>query len=176
MLGWSLGGHIGLEAIARHTEVAALMITGTPPVSPADLEAGFIPSEHMALAGTEHFTEQNIEDFARASCGPNAPFEPFLRDAVKRADGRARRLMIEAFVAGGGANQRTLVETSQIPLAVVNGAADSFVNNDYVQSVGYANLWDGKVHLLPDIGHAPFWEAPELFDPLLLRFLQDTIG
>ena len=38
-----------------------------------------------------------------------------------------------------------------------------------------ANLWEGKVHLLDGLGHAPFWEAPGQFDPILARFLGDVL-
>ena len=103
-------------------------------------------------------------------------FEDFLFDAVKRTDGRARRLMLAAFIAGRGAIQRRTVETSGVPLAVVNGGADHTVNNDYLKGVDYANLWEGTVHILDGVGHAPFWEAPDRFDPILERFLADATG
>ena len=51
--------------------------------------------------------------------------------------------------------------------------ADRFVKLDYFDTVPYANLWEGRCHRLDGLGHAPFWEAPESFDPILERFLQD---
>ena len=36
------------------------------------------------------------------------------------------------------------------------------------------NLWEGHCHRLAGLGHAPFWEAPGNFDPILERFLQDV--
>jgi pimeloyl-ACP methyl ester carboxylesterase len=57
---------------------------------------------------------------------------------------------------------------------VVNGGADPFVKLDYVDSVAYANLWEGRCHRLTGLGHAPFWEAPRDFDPVLERFLRDV--
>jgi hypothetical protein len=49
-------------------------------------------------------------------------------------------------------DQRLLVESSQVPLAVVNGGKDPFVNLGYFDNVAYANF----------------------FDPILERFLQDV--
>lgn len=40
----------------------------------------------------------------------------------------------------------------------------------------YGNVWDGATHSLAGVGHAPFWEAPALFDPLLERFADETGG
>lgn len=174
VLGWSLGGHIGIEMIPRFPGLKGLMITGTPPVNIADAAAGFIPSPHMGLAGQQDFTEADVDAYAHATCGK--PFEPFLRAAVARTDGRARKTMFESFVAGQGIDQRHLVETSPVPLAVVNGNGEPFVNLDYVDGLSYANLWEGRCHRLPGLGHAPFWEAPDVFDPILERFLRDVGG
>jgi pimeloyl-ACP methyl ester carboxylesterase len=83
--------------------------------------------------------------------------------------------MIGGAVAGWGVDELRLVETLDKPLAIVSGGDEPFVKNDYLQYIRYANLWDGKVHILPGIGHAPFWEAPDLFDPLLTRFLNEIL-
>ena len=71
-------------------------------------------------------------------------------------------------------DQRLIVESSPVPLAVVNGGTDRFVNLDYFDTVAYANLWEGRCYRLSGVGHAPFWEAPGDFDLLLERFLQDV--
>lgn len=178
LLGWSLGGHIGLDAIGRYPGIAGLMISGTPPIPCTEegFAAGFLRSEHMHLAGQESLSEQEIEAYAHATCGRSAPFEPFLREAVARTDGRARRLMIGAFAGGRDPDQLQLAVESRVPLAIVNGAEDEFVDNAYIASLPYKTLWDGRVHDLEGVGHAPFWEAPERFDPLFLRFLDDVIG
>jgi pimeloyl-ACP methyl ester carboxylesterase len=34
---------------------------------------------------------------------------------------------------------------------------------------------EGRVHILDGVGHAPFWEAPARFDPILARFLGDVL-
>lgn len=78
--------------------------------------------------------------------------------------------------AGEGVDQRLTVESSRVPLAVVNGGADPIVNLDYFDTVAYANLWEGRCHRLIGLGHAPFWEVPGDFDPVLERFLQDVEG
>jgi pimeloyl-ACP methyl ester carboxylesterase len=174
VFGWSLGGHIGLEMISRFPGMLGLMITGTPPVSPEQVTQGFRPSPHMHLAGQEAFSVEDIDSFARSTCGE--PFEPFLREAVARTDGRARRLMFEAFAGGVGADQSVIVATAKIPLAVVNGDEEPFVNTEFVSRIRYANLWEGKCHLVGHSGHAPFWDAPEKFNAILARFLNDIVS
>jgi len=179
IFGWSLGGHVGIELLsrdlARDAEIAGLVITGTPPTghTAADFAAGFRPVQHMNLTGKEHFTEADIRSYAQETTGTPAPF---LEAAVRRTDGRARSLMFASAMAFCGADQRRVAETSDVPIAVITGADEPFINNEYLTAFPYNNLWDRKVHSIPGTGHAPFWERPQLFNPLLERFLTDVLS
>jgi len=133
---------------------------------------GFIGSPPSGLAGRQDLSRADIDAFVQTIFGKSA--EPFLRDAVARADGRFRKRIFEASRAGEGVDQRLTVETSPVLLAIVNGGADRLVKLDYFDTVAYANLWEGRCHRLPDLGHAPFWEAPEVFNSFLERFLRDV--
>jgi pimeloyl-ACP methyl ester carboxylesterase len=169
VVGWSLGGHIGIEMMSRFPGMRGLMITGTPPVGRTNMAQGFAGAPQSGLAGRKILSEADIDAFARAMFGD--PVEPFLRDAVARSDGRFRKRLFEAARAGEGVDQRLMVETSPVPLAVVNGDDDPLINLDYIDSVAYANLWEGRCHRLAGLGHAPFRHAAA-FDPILERFLQ----
>lgn len=72
-----------------------------------------------------------------------------------------------------GRNQQDLAINAPVPLAIINGGDDAFIHNDFIAGLPYKNLWQGKVHDIPDIGHAPFWEAPDAFDEHLAKFLND---
>lgn len=171
VFGWSLGGHIALEMAPQLPRVRGLMISGTPPVGRSNMVDGFIPTPHLRLAGQHHFAPSDVETFGDAIFG--TAFAPFLRQAIERADGLARKTMFEAGRSGAGVAQRWVVENLPIPLAVVNGSKDPFVNLDYLDTLDYANLWERRCHRLPGLKHAPFWEAPDIFNPVLERFLHD---
>jgi pimeloyl-ACP methyl ester carboxylesterase len=160
--------------ISRFPGMICLMITGAPPVSAAQVPVGFRASPHMNLAGKQDLTDEDVDNYARSTCGE--PFEPFLREGVARTDGRARRLMFESFARGLGEDQSVIVATAKLPLAVVNGADEPFVNTEFVAKVVYANLWEGRCHLIENSGHAPFWDAPEKFNAIFTRFLDDVAG
>jgi hypothetical protein len=70
-----------------------------------------------------------------------------------RAHGRFRKRLFEAARAREGVDQRLIVENTPVPLAVVNGGDDRFVNLDYFDTVAYANLWEGRYHCLRGVGH-----------------------
>jgi pimeloyl-ACP methyl ester carboxylesterase len=178
VFGWSLGGHVALDLISRFPGMTSVMICGTPPISsgPADLARAFKPSRHMALAGSKDWAEGDAEAYARETAGAHAPFEPFLLDAARRTHGLARETFFADALSGRPDDQRRIVETARIPLAIVNGGEDAFIVAEFFEGIAYANLWDGKVHSLPGLGHAPFWEAPERFDPLMRRFVEETGG
>lgn len=172
VFGWSLGGHVGIEMISRFPGLRGLMITGTPPVGLHDVAAGFLPVEHMSLADKNELTASEVDLFAESSTG--GPYASFMRDAVARTDGRARELMFAAFRAGRGVDQRRTVGSSPVPLAVVNGGAEPYIDLDYIDGVTYASLWEGRCIRLPGLAHAPFWEAPDRFNPIFERFLDSV--
>jgi pimeloyl-ACP methyl ester carboxylesterase len=170
--GWSLGGHIGIEMISRFPGMRGLMISGTPPVAPNKMALGFNSTPNQGVAGKETLSEADIDGFLQGIFGASA--EPFLHDCVARADGRFRKRLFEAARAGAGDDQRQIVESSPVPLAVVNGGADRIVKLNYFDTVTFENLWEGRCYRLEGLGHAPFWEGPGEFNLILERFLRDV--
>lgn len=174
VFGWSLGGHIGIEMSARCSGLRGLMISGTPPIGPGEASLGFRSAGHGALGRKRDLTENDVKAFAHGMT--DGWVEPFLLEAIARTDGRAREILFRARDAGAGINQRRAVEERPLPLAVVNGEADAFINLDFVDQVAYANLWEGRCHRLPGHGHAAFWSGPGLFNPILERFVREVGG
>jgi pimeloyl-ACP methyl ester carboxylesterase len=122
VVGWSLGGHIALEMASQFSGIKGLLIIGAPPVSRHDMAEGFIATPHMRLAGQQYFGPSEIDAFGEAIFG--APIPVAFRRAIERADGLARKTILEAARSGLGIDQRRLVENLAVPLAVVNGAQD----------------------------------------------------
>ena len=173
VFGWSLGGHIVLEMMPHFPGLVGLMISGAPPVRPGLLGmlAGFKVMSDLRFFSKETLTASDIERCAKTAFGAQA--EPAFVAAIRRTDGRARKLLSRSMMAGRAADEKALVEHSPVPIGIINGAADPMVNVRYVGRLAYNNLWDNHCYLLRDVGHAPFLSAPELFDPIFARFLAD---
>jgi len=174
IVGWSLGGHIALELMARWPGCVAVWITGTPPAGANDLAKAFLQSPHMELTFKASFSAAEAREFAQEAVGARVPLEPWMFEACRRADGRFRPLMLESALAGRDLDGRAIAETCPLPLAVVSGEREPFVDNTFLTSLTYRNLWDGRVHILEGLAHMPFWEAPERINPLLARFLDES--
>jgi pimeloyl-ACP methyl ester carboxylesterase len=173
VFGWSLGGHVALEMVPRFSGLVGLMISGAPPVgnTPEAVMAGFRPSPHAGLLGKPELTAEELQIFLAANYGSHA--DALLTSAAKRADGRARAIMFGGLFSGQLSDQRAIAESTDVPIAVVNGADDPVVNTDYVGSLHYKALWDDHCYVLRGLGHAAFLQAPDVFNQILGRFMQD---
>lgn len=171
IVGWSLGGHIGLEMLARYSEVRSLMLTGTPPVrlNPEGVSAGFRWTPSTALAGRWRFSSDDCQRYVRAMMGSNRAVQEHLR-AAARTDGNARYWMVRNGMAGVGSDEVETVCTDKRPIAIVQGATDPFVKIEYIDGLSYRNIWKGRPVLL-DAGHAPHWQVPATFNRHMREFL-----
>jgi len=171
VFGWSLGGHVAMELASFHPAVRGLMLTGAPPVTkgPFGMLRGFHANWDMLLASKKVYSERDAERFEALCFGDSA--DPSFRQAILRADGRLRSAVTRGMMVGKGADQRQVVEQAAFPVAIVNGENDPFVRLSYFETLVCRSLWE-HCHVIPGAGHAPFWERPDLFNPLLSRFAQ----
>ena len=132
----------------------------------------FKPSPQLGLAGKQDWSPAEADAFVQGTVGKSA--EPFMRDAVARADARLRKTIFASLDTSSGPSSQQIVESSPTPLPVVNGEEGHLLTLDYFDSINYANLWDKHCYRLAGLGHAPFWESPGAFNPLLERFLADV--
>ena len=173
IFGWSLGGHIAIELLPQFSGLVGLMISGAPPVQPTGegMQAGFKAHPMVGLIGKGDLTEEEVSIFSDGAYGPAAT--PTFEAALRRTDGRARTMMFEGLFNGKTSDQRELVVSSKVPVAIVNGENDPIINTDYVGGLDYASLWDKHCFVFRGEGHAPFLTNPEVFNPIFDRFLKD---
>ena len=177
VVGWSLGGHIGLEMWFEDEAVRSLTITGTPPVrlSPIGASEGFLPSTVMDLAGKENFSRADVSAYGSAMLGESIDPDSWFGRRVARTDGTARSLMLQNGLAGLGHDEESAVALCPKPLAILQGRNDPFVNLSHLERLAYGNLWLNSPVMI-DGGHAPHWTHPSEFNRCLVNFIAESDG
>ncbi len=176
-IGWSLGGHILLEAAAQLPNPSALVLFGTPPLdTPGSMAAAFLPNPAMSFGFTRDLTRAQAAAYTDAFFrqGMHAP-KRFREDAL-RTDGRAREILNASIGGGRMKDESRIVAGLSIPLAVLHGAEEQLVNAAFFASLAMPTLWRGKVQVIQAAGHAAHWEQPERFNELLDAFIRDVFA
>lgn len=173
VVGWSLGGHIGLQLLATDRRIRSLLIVGTPPVAVGakSLREAFYESAEMNLAGKAKFGPEDAWAYGSAMMGGREHLPAELLGWIRRTDGAARAHLFASALRGVGVDQKELVETVDKPLCVVHGEMEPFVRLDYLYSLRYRALWEDRIFVIANAGHAPHWQRPSVFNSILLKFL-----
>ncbi|WP_423068794.1 alpha/beta fold hydrolase [Devosia sp. CN2-171] len=174
VFGWSLGGHVAIELMATNPLVAGLMVAGAPPIPPGPLGLlrGFKTNIDLLLATKEQFSEREALRFYEL-CYHGHGDGAFL-EAIRRADGRVRTAVSRSLLRGEGVDQKRAVEQASVPIAMVNGEAEPVARLNYIAALDYRTLWGNTCHVIPNAGHAPFWDRPDTFNRLLAQFAADV--
>lgn len=174
-VGWSLGGHIVLEASAQLPDAAGFMIFGTPPIAfpPAMVDA-FLPHPAMAASFKADLTEAEMDAYVSAFFKPGTTnIPPIFKADIHRTDGQARAQLGSSIRPDGYRDEVEVVANLTKPLAILHGAHEQLVNVAYMQALPMPTLWRNEIQLVENAGHAPHWEEPAQFNALLEAFIHD---
>jgi len=176
IVGWSLGGHIAIEMAGRGFDLAGMMIFGTPPFGPTivDFERAFAKSPAMEVTLKAERTEEDLEVYKAGLYGTFSPLPQAFHDLAERADGTCPEQSFAHWSTGDyGCHQRTVVRGWERPVCVLHGTSDAFVSADYLAEFPEDRFWKAEIIRMSRIGHAPFIEAPDVFNKLLREFCKD---
>ena len=175
IVGWSLGGHIALEAAPAMPDAVGYVIFGAPPVaSAAQMAEAFLPNPAMNTAFTADVSPELARALAASFTAPGSalPLDEFTAD-ILRTDGAARAAMFASVGEGRFTDELAIAAALGRPLAILQGEGEQLVNLDYLQQLSIPSLWRSRVQLIPGAGHAPHQEATATFTELLDQFLAD---
>ncbi|EED23335.1 alpha/beta hydrolase, putative [Talaromyces stipitatus ATCC 10500] len=159
--GSSMGGQIAWDMIkiAEDFDVRGVMTSGSSPFgSVEEIQEGFKFNSDDNVATTGSYTDEQVEWAVKNAYG-GVP-QPFI----------ARPLMFENIVKGESTDQRKIVKETKVPIAIVNGETDPFINLDVFDRLEFGNLWKGKQITILGSGHCPYWDNPDEFLPILVEF------
>jgi pimeloyl-ACP methyl ester carboxylesterase len=175
IVGWSLGGHIALEAVNQLPDAAGFMIFGTPPLAfPPAMADAFLPNPAMGAAFNPTLSEDEARGFAAACLKPGTAVPDFYLEDIRGTDGQARALLAASIAPNGYTDEVQIVAQMKQPLAILHGEYEQLVNLAYFKTLKMPTLWHGDVQVIAGAGHSPHWEQPEKFNALLEAFLSET--
>lgn len=189
VVGWSLGGHIAIEAASALTgaaggvvaapstwhSAAGLVIFGTPPVSgPADFAEAFLPNPAVQIGFTADVDADAALAYATSFLAPGSGLstDDLVAD-ILATDGTARSDLGASLGTMRYADEVDVVRTLTVPLAILHGAGEQLVSLDYLRQLQAPSLWRGAVQVIAGAGHAPQEETPDEFAAALEAFIAD---
>jgi pimeloyl-ACP methyl ester carboxylesterase len=182
-VGWSLGGNILLEAlqgINGHPPLpspAGVFIFGAPPIGTnVDIPQAFLPNPVFQSVTQEVLSAAEIDAFVHACFKPGFPDARIPRQFyadIAGSDGHARSSLGASIGQNDFANEVQAVSSTTTPLAILHGAEEQLVNGNYYASLitSMPTLWENKVHIVSDAGHAVQEEQSGPFNHLLQAFI-----
>ena len=175
IVGWSLGGHIALEAAPHLPTATGFVIFGTPPIATADqMSVAFQPNPAMAFTFAPSITPDEARSYAEAFTAPRSALnlDEIVAD-VQKTDGAARAGLGASLAEGRYADEVAIIDALNKPLAILHGEAEQLISLDYLRTLSPPTLWRHEIQLIPGAGHAPHLETPDAFTVLLTQFMAD---
>jgi len=174
-IGWSMGGHILIEAMGSIPMAKAFCIYGTAPIGiPPAMGEAFFPTPLLEYLFKEELRDEEIRQWADYILRPGSKLDrQVITDAIERADGHVRRVLGNSVISAAYTDEIETVKNLSRPLAIFHGKEEQMVNLEYLNNLDIPTLWRKKVQVIPDAGHSPHIEQAERFNSLLEEFIED---
>lgn len=162
LVGHSFGGAVA----ARIAATAGLQITGLGLIAPVglgtEINASFL--DGMTHAGTVEVVQRELRKLTVKNINQGREFLDAMREQLDRNAASLREICSD--VAHDGVQQITIndnLEQLDVPLVIVQGRGDRVIPWQHALSAPPKTA----LHLIPDAGHMPQWEAGSLVTDII---------
>lgn len=177
LVGWSLGGMLLLEVLARKTAtVGGLVLVGVAPVfsSRADHPWGQPPAAVRAMRRALKSNPRKVlQDFAGSCLGPGE--EGFQEEITLLLTGSNGSDLANGLDYLFNQDLRPLIPNLPTPCTIIQGEQDRIVAREQARFL-HEQLPGSKLRLLADTGHLPFWTQSGRFNGILEDILRAGQG
>lgn len=170
IVGHSLGGHMGMQALPKLKHCGGIFLIGTPPLQlPLNIEEAFMPHPVIPLLFKGKLTVEETNLFAENLS--NHENKAFITDSITSTDPNFREMMMVSIMNGDLKDETQILEQSKISVALVYGVDDVLVNKAYVEGLEISNLYFEKPIFISESRHISHLENWEEFNRVLHGFI-----
>ena len=119
--------------------------------------------------------DDTLEDFFNASFYDRNSIPPSLKIDFKQTDPMVREFLGKSIQEGKINNEIGILQMSNIPVCIVTGEQDGFINPEYLKNAEI-NKWKNEVIAIPDAAHYPQIENPDRFNSTIVEFAADCFA
>ncbi len=177
-LGFSMGGHLALEAAGQNLAdaVKGICTIGSPPIrSFKDFGPAFLPLPEGASLSKEH-----ISDNERAVIVDHISREEAVKtvfsEAIMSSDPDSRKYFFPDVIAGNVHNEHDFLESTDIPFLYVFGENERMVNLDYLETERVVKLLGSRLKIIKDTEHLPSFTGEDSFLKEFSSFMESLVS
>lgn len=171
--GFSMGGFILLECFDKIPLIRKLAVSGHPPLTCfSDMQDAYYLNEDSALFLQGELSDNEVERIYNAVIKIQ---DTHIKEKIKKSIKETSPFFREGCLnlAQNTHNEVEILNRSKIPVAVFHASGDQVVKLEYLEKTELLNLWEHKVHVIPDSGHFVMIENPESLAFSLSRFFNE---
>jgi pimeloyl-ACP methyl ester carboxylesterase len=175
MLGQSLGGHVLIESIRDFTNARGLILVAAPPISLKTYGQAFLPDPTDGCLFKAELSDQEVDRMATCmSDQANRRDAELLRTNIRCADPAFRACLGASLATGALQDELEAFKQLTIPVLLVAGGLDKFVNSDYYGSLPRQRSGHGRTIVFETAGHAVHLEDPARFEAVVTTFMAEA--
>ena len=170
VVGHSFGGHFLIQALNNLSACIGVILIGTPPLKkPLNLEEAFLPNLAMSLLFKKDLTKEEIVTFAKSVS--NTAYNQSVKKSIKNSDSKFREQLLHSIQNGDLEDEVKMIQEVQVPLALIVGDQDNFVNMDYIKGLELSTITPKNPIIIKNSGHSPHLENPLEFNNTLMNLI-----
>lgn len=171
LIGHSLGGHVAIQSIPYLNNCMGLfLISSTLLESIKSLEEAFVPHPAVALLFKNELSTIDINLLTLSLT--NNENASLIKEHINVTDELFREKLYASIQPEKFVDEISIAKELTIPLAIVIGSDDDFINIDYLQRQKLPTLWNKSIQILSNSKHYPHLECPNALNKLLLQFIK----
>mgnify|MGYP005988297987 CR=1 FL=1 len=174
IVGFSLGGNIIMQTLAREIKLKGALIIATVPLSIPFQQDAFLPNVNTPSFFEDKISMDTIDRIIEENYINSKNDSKNITNAILQTDGKARTDLAKSlFQEFNYLSEVDYLEKNQTPIAFILGSEEPYINNKSLNQQDVNSLWRNKIHLIQGASHLPQLTHISEVNTLTAEFLDD---